>query len=799
VTRWAARALPAAVAGLSVILAATSLTGVLGGPHWWLSVVLSTTVVVAAGVLLRWLRTPPIVTVVGQLAALVGLVTAMFTTSGWLGVLPGAASMTELAAVLDRAAQQVKVGIPPVPESTELLCLVVIVIGLVAVLVDTLAVSVAAPATTGLVLLCMLTVPMAASDRMLPWWSFALTAASFALLLAIDTQRRQLVWGDSVDSARVNAARVNADRVHPGRGGCGRHLAAAPAAVAVTAVAVVVAIATGATLTAVGTGRSPSTKNHTRAPINGIGLNPFTSLRGQLSTEEVVPLLRVRGLGQRAYLRALTLSRFTTNVGWQQGPLDPTVPADDDQTVRLPLPSGVTTPLTGSTVKVQIEPINYADNWLPSFGYPLSLDGINPDWKYDPDAITVFSEHRQRAEPYTELGVLPQADPQPLRAAGPAGGAAFAAVDPRYLDTGGVDQRVGQLATQVTAGTHTAFDTAVALNRWFTQPRNGFRYDLQTVPGSSGDALVDFLFTGHRGYCEQFASAMAIMLRTLHVPARVAVGFTPGTVTGGSRLITTEDAHAWVEVWFPGAGWLPFDPTPLSDGRTAQPAYVLTGPTPPSGVALPAAPPPGNVPAPTPEALTVAPPQPSAGEAPPGADSRIVLSISVLLGLGLLVGATPMGVRQARRRRRMRMVSTGGPQAVTAAWEEVLAESADRGVVPPASETVRARAQRLVNEHDLDETGRTGLRKLVSAVERTWYAGVSQPRANQTRANQTERLHTDGPGSHDLGGSSIDRELHTATEAVLTSMARNAPLTRIARLLPRSVLPRPQIRQRRDG
>src|SRR6185312_7651228 len=155
-------------------------------------------------------------------------------------------------------------------------------------------------------------------------------------------------------------------------------------------------------------------------------------------------------------------------------------------------------------VRVEIEPISYADNWLPSFGYPLALGGISPDWRYDPNAITVFSEHRQRAEPYTELGVLPTADPRLLRAVGPAGSAPFAAADPRYLETGGVDQRVVQLATQVTAGTHTAFDATVALNRWFTQPSNGFRYDLRTAPGNSGDALVDFLFTGHRGYCEQF-------------------------------------------------------------------------------------------------------------------------------------------------------------------------------------------------------------------------------------------------------------------------------------------------------
>jgi hypothetical protein len=765
VTGWTARALPAAAAGLAVAFAATSLTGVLTGGRWWSFVVLSVAVVAASGVLLRWLQMPPIVAAAGQLAALVGLVTAVFTSSGWLVVLPGSAARSHLAAVLTRAAQQIRVGIPPVPESPELLCLLVVVVGLVALAVDTLAVSVGAPASAGLILLCVITVPVATSDRMLPWWSFALSAAGFALLLAVDTARRQLGWGESVDSGSV---------------GPGRQRTAAPAAVAMSAGALVVALLIGATVTAVGSGRPISAGDRTKAPATGIGLNPFTSLRGQLSTGKVVALLRVRGLGQRAYLRALTLSRFTNGGGWQPGPLDPAVPAGDEKNERLPLPAGVTIPISGSTVRVEIEPISYADNWLPSFGYPLALGGISPDWRYDPSAITVFSEHRQRAEPYTELGVLPTADPRLLRAVGPAGSAPFAAADPRYLETGGVDQRVVQLATQVTAGTHTAFDATVALNRWFTQPSNGFRYDLRTAPGNSGDALVDFLFTGHRGYCEQFASAMAIMLRTLRVPARVAVGFTPGTVTDGSRLITTEDAHAWVEAWFPGAGWLPFDPTPLSDGRAVPPAYMTTGATPPSGVALPAEPPTTIVPMPAPGVLAAAPPGHNAPTAGPGA-GMIGLIMIGLLSLGALAGLTPLGIREFHRRRRLHLVNTGGPRAVSAAWQEVLAESADRGVLPPVGETVRASAQRLINEHGLDEAGRGGLRTLVGAVERSWYAGALGSVGGPHRG---EYQPSNPP----------DDELRSAMEAVLAGMASSAPLTRRARLLPRSVLPRHRTR-----
>ncbi|MGH8965725.1 MAG: transglutaminase domain-containing protein, partial [Actinomycetes bacterium] len=404
-----------------------------------------------------------------------------------------------------------------------------------------------------------------------------------------------------------------------------------------------------------------------------------------------------------AYLRALTLSRFDARVGWLRDPLDGAVPAGGgQQPTRLPLPDGVTEPVAGSVVQVQIEPINYVDNWLPSFGYPLVLTGIGPDWNYDPDATTVFSDRRQRARPYTELGILPQPDPQQLRAARSGAGTPFAAVDRRYLDTGGVDRRVARLAAEITADSRTAFDATVAVNQWFSR---GFSYDLRTAPGTSGDALVDFLFTGRRGYCEQFASAMAIMLRTLRVPARVAVGFTPGIATDDFRLITTEDAHAWVEAWFPGVGWLPFDPTPLSDGRTAIPGYVAPDAAQP-GEASPPAPPPAAAPtAPTPDVVTGVLPDPGAGNPGLGAGTKIGLAVVGLLVVAVLAGLTPFTVREVRRRRRLYLVGAGGPDAVSAAWDEVLAESADRGVVLPVGETVRATARRLADEHALDESG----------------------------------------------------------------------------------------------
>ena len=118
---------------------------------------------------------------------------------------------------------------------------------------------------------------------------------------------------------------------------------------------------------------------------------------------------------------------------------------------------------------------------------------------------------------------------------------------------------VGRLALRVAGRATTPYGAAAALQRWF-RSSGGFRYT-NRPPSSSLDA---FILRTHAGYCQHFAGAMALMLRYLGVPARVAVGFSSGRYDAkrGVWRVTDHDAHAWVEAWFRGYGWLPFDPTP---------------------------------------------------------------------------------------------------------------------------------------------------------------------------------------------------------------------------------------------
>ena len=125
-----------------------------------------------------------------------------------------------------------------------------------------------------------------------------------------------------------------------------------------------------------------------------------------------------------------------------------------------------------------------------------------------------------------------------------------------------LDERIPELAKQVTAGATTAYDKAQAIESFLRSGR--FKYTLVLSGKTGDDPLAHFLFTSRAGHCEYFASSMAVMLRALGVPTREVNGFLPGEYNelGGDYVVRASDAHSWVEVFFPGSGWIVFDPTP---------------------------------------------------------------------------------------------------------------------------------------------------------------------------------------------------------------------------------------------
>jgi transglutaminase-like putative cysteine protease len=741
----------AVCAGVALLVAGAPVGAVVQGTAWWRYAAGVVALVVLVGVVggaVRWLR-PAAVTAV-QLVALAGAVTALFSGSGVLRVLPGRGAVGDLAALLGEAGTQIRTGVAPVPATPAMLLLVTGAFGLAAVAVHAVAVGARAPAAAGILLLAVFAVPTALADELLPAWVLAAAAAGFGLLLLAGP----------------------GDASSPAAGGLRR----APGGVVVTAAAVVLALGAGAAAGGIGTAGRLGDTGAAASRGGDIGLSPFTSLRGQLQQSAPTDLFRVSGLPRPTYLRALTLNSYVPDSGWQPSRPGPGTPLTGD----LPAVDE-----SGDRATVEVENVGFRDYWLPLFGEPLRVDGVAGDrWAYDPASGTAYSSRPRQEEGWTQEALLPAPSAEALRTAGGATG--NAAVDPVFLSTDGIDPRVGALAAEVTSGTATDFDRAVALNRWFTGPGSPFTYDLSTAPGNGDDAMVEFLTRGRRGYCEQFASAMTAMLRTVGVPARVAVGFTAGREAGAVRVVGTGDAHAWVEAWFPGVGWTTFDPTPLTEGRAGVPPYVADaagdGAPEAAGTTAPEQPAAATpTPEPSPSTATDpatdagAPAEPPAAAPPPPAPGPPEL-LPVLLGLAAAAAvavlvAAPALLRGHRRRRRLATAAAGGPGAADAAWAELLAESTDRGAPGRATDTVRGSAGRLADAHGLDEGARRALRTVVGIVEESWYGGV------------------------DAAPDALTAPLR----AVLDAVAAGTPSGLRGRLLPRSVVGAPRRRVRRGG
>lgn len=235
-----------------------------------------------------------------------------------------------------------------------------------------------------------------------------------------------------------------------------------------------------------------------------------------------------------------------------------------------------------------------------------------------------------------------------------------------------------QAALSVARGARSPYAAAVSLESWF-RSRGGFTYTSHPAVFSAAP-LVGFVVQTRAGYCQYFAGAMALMLRYVGVPARVAVGFSSGTYDAkrGMWTVTDHEAHAWVEAWFPGYGWLPFDPTP-SAGRpergrlgapysAASPRFTLRA----TGIAVAAGPP---------VALAQSAHRHGEGDATPGrrggGPAAAVTSGhggSLLVLLGLVLGAALTGVAATKLAvRRARYVSRD-PRRVAAACRQELAD-----------------------------------------------------------------------------------------------------------------------------
>jgi protein-glutamine gamma-glutamyltransferase len=193
---------------------------------------------------------------------------------------------------------------------------------------------------------------------------------------------------------------------------------------------------------------------------------------------------------------------------------------------------------------------------------PTAVNNVRRTYVFRDFTGSLFNPFRNYA-PVRYFGIsrLPTIEPAKLRAAStdyPAD------IRDTYLQLPRLDKRILPFTQSVIARATNPYDKAVTIETYL---RTRFTYTLDLTGNVDKDPLATFLFKTRAGHCEYFASAMAIMLRAIGIPSREVNGFLPGEYNdlGGDYIVRASDAHSWVEAYFPGTGWVTFDPTPASN------------------------------------------------------------------------------------------------------------------------------------------------------------------------------------------------------------------------------------------
>lgn len=727
-------------AALATVAAACALLPLVDKPGWLVQAGLLLAIQSAVGALARRVPLARPLTVAAQaLAGLLLLTFAFARHEAIAGVLPSPQAFQELGDLLRQGTVDVgQYAIPaPVTDGIRLLLVGgVLVIGLV---VDALAVTFRSAAPAGLPLLALYSVAAGLSDGSDDWLWFLLAAAGYLLLLLAEGRDRLSQWGRVFSGGAPRPYGM----APSGLAGAGSGQALAPVRTGrrIGALALGIAVAVPAVLPSLDGGLLDQ-RNGGSGGGGGSGtisaVNPLVSLQDSLNQPEDREVLRYSTTSQTTqdmYLRIVALDKFD-GTAWKSSERHVR-----DVPSNLPTPTGLGPSVRVSSIDTTITAADgYAQNWLP-LPYPAMKVDIDGRWRYEPEGRTLVGDRGQttRGARYKVNSLVVEPTAAQLAAAPPAP----AKLLREYTEVpDSLPAVVARTARQVTAGASNAYEQAVKLQDWFAV-NGGFRYDTRVESGSGSAAIVKFL-RQKEGFCVHFSFSMAAMARTLGIPARVAVGFTPGTTNAdGSVSVGIKDAHAWPELYFEGVGWTRFEPTP---SRGSQPDYTLEQT--PSGDSTDdptSAPTASDVPSVAPSTSeSCAQDRRKAGECggvtgeqPDNTSSGGGWSVSTQVGwssfaaLLIVIPILPMLWRQRVRSRRLS--GSGGrteqdaADRVLAAWRELLDTAWDFGIVPDDSQTSRNAVARIVRRGELDREAAEAARRVASAVEQVLYAPQPRP------------------------------------------------------------------------
>lgn len=709
---------------MGIVGTALSLNGVFRGWAWLLPLITTVVAVALALAVLRSLRVPSVFTSLGSLAALAGILSFTFCRpDSFLGFIPTPGTFAAVGRLIKRAGETVVSESAPVAPNAGIVFVTCACLGLLVVLIDALAVPLSMPAASGIGLLAIMVVPATIKPQSVGIPGFIGATVGFLLILGCSQ------WFAPDSRFQSGAPRSS-----------GQFKRSLVTGVLALGLALVVPLA----IPGFESGTFPQGSRLSPWGTSN-GLNPMITLGNSLrSPTGSGRITYATSSSTPLYLRSVTIDHFDGET-W----------APDDRTATRR--AGADKIETGYSVQGEIvnavTSINaglFTSPYLPAPFAPVSVNGLNGRWTWDPNTLSIMStETSTLAQRYVVFSAAPKVTAQALSQAN----AAPRSVSQDFLRIpGNLPGVVKDTADKVTASAGNKYAKALAIQKYL---RSGeFTYSLQApvqngYDGNGLSVLADFLSV-KAGYCVHFSSAMAVMARVEGIPSRIAVGYAPGRLTGESVALVGQgsfpeyevdarDAHAWPELYFEGLGWVPFEPTP---SRGVVPDYASESSV-PSNLSTNADEKDVATTVPTPVPTTV----PLPGTAAPGTGPVQADPMPAVLGTAaaaVLLAAflgSPRISRTILRRRRLnrRRVPGGGrpprykdPSAALA-WSELLDLAADYGLPSKPSETprhfsARLRSGPLLGEAGgLDDAAHRAVASLTTDFERQQYGRPAEP------------------------------------------------------------------------
>ena len=656
---------------------------------WLVGAVVLSVLILAAGYNARRFHLPAIaVTLIEAAVWVVFMTVTYFRDTALLWVVPTLDSIRTVPALLDTAMEEITLGAAPLEPTTALAFVVVGAMGLLTIIVDHVVVTARMPLLAAVGIVAVSLIPAIAVPSEVDVVGFVFLAVTILFLLRAETRSRE----KPLEQEAERTAGVPAT------------------AIGIGAIAIVVAV--------VATPMLPQPVARAGSGVGpGPGIDATLQLGDDLRRPQEIEVMRVRTDSPNVpYLRATTLSRFEGGV-WEP---------DRAQSVSLDSERALGGIAVDPDVRVteylsSLEVVNLASPWAP-VPYPaIEVSGLEGTWGAVPYNRTVMSRSGStQGQDYDVLYAVPRPSLEQARAASASAGQVRDETTEVPADMPPV---IAELAAQVTAAATNDYDRLVALQRWF---RGGdFQYSLDApveagFDGSGAEAVAQFLEV-REGYCVHFASAFALMARTLHMPSRIVVGYLPGEPTTDSvdgqpvYSVSSSQLHAWPEVYFSGIGWISFEPTSgLGVPTSFSPASTTLGQPGDSDPAAPQSTPTPTAPVGS-DALDRAEERGAGTAESAGGTVDPVPMFGVVL-LILVVCALPFLGRELRRRQQDAAARRGD---AAAAWQSVQDAAIDVGIPVPASESPRAFARRLIADHGVPAGD---MNTVLIAIERVSYS-----------------------------------------------------------------------------